>query len=296
MHSVDANLLLALDALLQEGSVLGAARKMNLSPPAMSRTLQRLRDATGDPLLVRAGRRMVATPRALAMRDRVRSAAREVTALLGPPDALDLPTLRRTFTLRTSDYLLAVLGPRLDGLVRAAAPHAALRFVPEGSEDVEDLRAGDLDIDLGVQNQLGPELRVRTLFDDVMVGLVRRAHPLKRATPTQLAALPHVAVSRRGKMTGLLDRELARLGLARRVDRVVPSFLSAACLVASSDLLAVFPRRLAAIIAASFDVRAVPLRVELPPLRIAMAWHPRFDGDAAHAWLRATILRAAAEH
>ncbi|AGC45323.1 LysR family transcriptional regulator [Myxococcus stipitatus DSM 14675] len=293
MHSVDANLLLALDALLREGSVMGAARRMNLSPPAMSRTLQRLRDATGDPLLVRAGRRMVPTPRALAMRERVQDAAREVCSLLGPPEALVLGTLSRTFTLRTSDYLLVVLGNALDRLVREEAPQVRLTFAPEGSEDVESLRSGDVDLDMGVQGQLGPELRVRKLFDDEMVAVVRQGHSLTgAATPRRLVKVPHVVVSRRGKGKGVLDDALAKQGLARRVERIVPSYFSAARLVAGSDLIGIVPRRFAQEVAPGFGLRMLELGVELPRLTLSLAWHPRFDGDAAHQWLREGVVRA----
>src|SRR6478736_3742090 len=106
MESADANLLLALDALLQAGSVTGAARRMNVSPPAISHTLARLRLAVGDPLFVRAGNRLVPTPRALSMREQVSHAASEINTLLRPKQPLDIATLERTFIIRTSNAMI----------------------------------------------------------------------------------------------------------------------------------------------------------------------------------------------
>src|SRR6185295_11725639 len=164
MESADANLLLALDALLRAGSVTAAARRMNISPPAMSHTLSRLRLAVGDPLFVRAGNRLVATPRAEAMRERVSRAAAEVGSLLRPDVPLDLATLERTFIIRASDATIVTVGHALDVLVRQEAPGAALHFI--GSLLAEGL---DVDLDIGVQYGLAPDLRVSVLYQEQMV-------------------------------------------------------------------------------------------------------------------------------
>jgi DNA-binding transcriptional LysR family regulator len=295
MHSVNANLLLALDALLSQGSVAGAARRVGVSPPAMSRTLQRLREALADPLLVRAGRRMVPTPRALALRPRVGEAAREVRSLLAPAGPLDLGTMERTFTVRASDHVAAVLGPRLDARLAREAPAARLVLVAEGTEDLEPLRAGELDLDVGRQETLGPELRVRKLYEEPMVAVVREGHPLARGriTPRRLAGAAQVVASHDGGRHGVAASSLQRLGLPVRVDRVVPSHLVAAWWVTRSDLLAVVPSRFAAAVAAPLGLRTVALGVALPRITIALAWHPRHDGDAAHRWLRGCVVRAA---
>src|SRR5215813_3006969 len=136
MQSADANLLLAFDALLRTGSVTGAARRMNVSPPAMSHTLSRLRAAVGDPLFVRAGNRLVPTPRALAMRDRVGQVASDIGALLQPERPLELATLERTFVIRASDAIVVTFGHALDVIMRAESPRVVLHVVaspPDGS-------------------------------------------------------------------------------------------------------------------------------------------------------------------
>ncbi|MDF9895296.1 UNVERIFIED_ORG: hypothetical protein OKW25_004443 [Pseudomonas vranovensis] len=136
MHFPDMNLLVALDALLDEGSVVGAARRMNLSPAAMSRTLTRIRHAVGDPILVRAGRGLVPTPKAMALRTQVRSVVEQAGQVFSSSDEVDLLTLERSFNLRANDVFIAPFAAPLLETMRQQAPRTVLRFVPEGEEAV----------------------------------------------------------------------------------------------------------------------------------------------------------------
>lgn len=278
MQSADANLLLALDALLHEGSVTAAARKMNVTAPAMSHTLARLRATLGDPLFVRSGNRLVPTPRAVALRDRVARAASDVAALLAPEKPLDVATLERAFVIRASDAIVATIGGRLDVHVRAAAPRVALHFVSWPTD------GSDVDLDIGVQHGRAPDMRVQRLYVEEWVTVVRAGHPLKarRATPAQLAALEEIGV-----MTKPQTHWPKTLP-----SRIVPSFLAAAALVRTSDAYARVPARLAAQILGPLELRILALTT--PPTRypIAQAWSARVDNDAAHTWLR-TCVRAA---
>jgi DNA-binding transcriptional LysR family regulator len=299
MPSTDANLLLALDALLREGSVRGAARRMNLSPTAMSHTLARLREATGDALFVRAGQRMVPTPRAAALRTRVAAAADEVRGILRPEAPLDLRSLDRVFTVRANDDMAVTLGRRLDALARAEAPNVTLRVVFGGTAEGDDepLRSGEIDLDVGLRRGQSPELRVQTLYRDEMVIVVREGHPLarRRLTPRAFAeAEGHVSCSRRGQVFAPLDQRLKELGLRRKVDFVVPTFLAGAWLAAGSDRVAVIPGRLAAQLAPALRLQTVALPFSFGPLPVHQSWHPRSDDDAAHAWLRRAVRRACA--
>jgi len=288
MQSVDANLLLALDALLQAGSVTGAARRMNVSPPAMSHTLSRLRLAVGDPLFVRAGNRLVATPRAVAIRERVSRAATDISALLRPERPLDLGTLERTFIIRASDATIVTVGHTLDVLVRREAPGVALHLV--GSLMAE---ASEVDLDVGVQYGLGPDLRTQRLFHDEMIPVVRRDHPLadRRLAPARLAELEHIAVaSQRAKLEALTKPRRARRW--RPPSRIVPSFLAAAALVRASDAYTVIPNHLATAIFEAFGLRRLSVTGPATKVAIAQAWSPRFDNDAGHIWLRGCVRRA----
>ncbi len=290
MHQLDLNLLAALDALLREGSVSGAARRMNLSAPAMSRALNRVREAIQDPVLVRAGQRLEPTPRALAMRDEVSAALERVRELLRPEGELELATLARTFSLRASDALVAVAAARLADRVRREAPKVVLRFVPEGDEDVEPLRQGLIDLDIGHIELDGPEIRVQKLCDERFVGLVAGTHPLAkgRVSLEQLVAHPHLSVSRRGRAHGPLDAALAARGLAREVVAVVPTFGAAVLAVAGASAVAIVPSHLARA-AQPLGLAMFELPLETPSFAVSQAWHPRFDNDAAHRWLRSCV-------
>jgi DNA-binding transcriptional LysR family regulator len=290
MQTCDLNLLVTLDALLREGSVTGAARRMNLSAPAMSRALTRVRELLGDPVLVRAGRRLEPTPRALAMRAEVSALVERARELLRPEGALELPTLARTFTIRASDALVALAAARLAVRVRREAPQVLLRFAPEGDEDVESLRQGMIDLDLGHIELDGPEIRIQKLCDERFVGLVADAHPLarRRVSLQQLVAHPHLSVSRRGRAHGPLDVALAAHGLTRDVVAVVPTFGAAVLALASSEMVGIVPGHLARAVR-PLGLAAFELPLETPSFVVSQAWHPRFDNDAAHCWLRACV-------
>jgi DNA-binding transcriptional LysR family regulator len=301
MTPVDLNLLTALDALLTEGSVAGAARRLGLSASAMSRALARLRGATGYPLLVRAGRGLAPTPYAMELRDRVREAAEEALAVLRPAVAgLAVSRLERTFTIRVNDGFVESLGARLIAAVMDAAPGVRLRFAPKPDKDVRPLREGRVDLDVGVLGETGPELRVQALFRDRFVGAVREGHPLLAAeeiTPERYAACGHVVASRRGEANGPVDEALAALGLRRVIVAVAPGFSATLAIARASDLVA--------LVTASFldaahgrrpeavgqGVRAFPLPVRMEPITVSQMWHPRVDADPAHRWLRG-LLRA----
>jgi DNA-binding transcriptional LysR family regulator len=295
MHSIDLNLLVALDALLGEGSVLGAARRMNLSPPAMSRTLGRIRRALGDEILVRAGRRMVPTPRALELHGRVRSLIDEARLVMRPEGAADPATFARGFTLRASDYVAGVFGASLQAIAAREAPQVTLRFADQDKEDVAALREGRIDLDIGVLGSIGPEIRMQTLLRDRFVAVVRRGHPLLkgRITARRFAAATHVSASRRGLSHGPIDDALAAQGLSRRVRFVVPGFHAAMLTAAASDIVAAVPLGVAATaVRLGLRISYFDLPVVTPPITIAQAWHPRFDKDAGHRWVRQTVRRA----
>jgi DNA-binding transcriptional LysR family regulator len=295
MHSTDLNLLIALDALLTEGSVLGAAQRMNLSAPAMSRTLGRIRRAFGDEILVRAGRGMVPTPRALELRNRVRGLIEDARAIMRPDADAHPSTIARSFTIRASDYVAGVFGVPLQAIAAREAPQVTLRFADQEKEDVSALREGRIDVDVGVLGDIGPEIRVQTLIRDRFVAVVRKRHPLLkgRLTAARFAAAAHVSASRRGLNRGPIDDALAALGLSREVRFVVPGFHAAMLTAAASDIVAAVP--LAVAVTAErlgLQIRHVNLPVATPVVAITQAWHPRFDNDAGHRWLRGAVRRA----
>jgi DNA-binding transcriptional LysR family regulator len=300
MADIDLNLLTALDALLAEGSVAGAARRLGLSASAMSRTLARLRAATGDPLLVRAGRNMMPTPHATDLRNRVHELAQNARAVLRPVAAdLDLGRLKRSFSIRCNEGFVEVFSARLVAAVTAAAPKVQLHFAPKPDKDVRALREGTVDLEVGVLGRSGPEVRVQALFRDHFVGVVRDGHPLlstSKLTPERYSAFGHVVASRRGSASGPVDDALAALGLTRTVVAVVPSFRAALAVASASDLVALVTSSFFAAThghqskSGTALIRSFPLPVHTEPITVSQMWHPRFDADPAHRWLRGLVL------
>ena len=290
MSIPDLNLLVTLDVLLAEGSVARAALRLHLSPSAMSRALARLREATGDPLLVRAGRGLVPTPRAIELRDRVGHLVQEGEAVLRPAESLKLETLVRTFTLRTNEGFVENFGPGLIARVGREAPGVRLRFVQKPDKDSTSLRDGSVDLETGVVGKTtGPEVRVQALFRDRFVGVVRKGHPLckGRITAARYAGGRHIFVSRRGLDKGPIDDALKPLGLERDIITVVGGFSAALALARASDLIASVPERHTGNLRAG--MHSFPLPVAMPEFTVSMLWHPRRDADAAHRWLRGCV-------
>ncbi|WP_329291086.1 LysR family transcriptional regulator [Streptomyces sp. NBC_01455] len=297
---LDANLAVALNALLAEQSVTRAAARLHTSPAAMSRTLARLRRILQDPLLVRAGQTMVPTPRAQALRDEAASVVRRLGALLTPGAGVDPAVLRGTFTLQAADLVGAALAPGLLRLAGQEAPGVSLRFRAEEWEAGPALRDGRIDLEIGSIDHVDPETRVEELVTLRMAAAVRPGHPLTEGplTPDRLAAAEHVVVSRRGRFTGPLDTALAERNLHRRVAVVLPGHLAAMTLAARSDVVCLVPTAPPGAAdspltdaATALGLRLLAIPLPLPPLAIGMAWHPRQAADGGHRWLRGAVRR-----
>jgi DNA-binding transcriptional LysR family regulator len=296
MARPDLNLLVTLNVLLAEGSVARAAQRLRLSPSAMSRALAQLRTTTGDPLLVRAGRGLVPTPRALGLRGRVGQLVEDGEAVLRPAEALDIKRLARTFTLRTSEGFVETFGPNLIARVATEAPGVRLRFVQKTQRDSAALREGSVDLETGVVGaSTGPEVRAQALFRDRFVGVVRRGHALSKGalSPSRYAAGRHICVSRRGGDKGPIDDALAPLGLERNIVTTVGGFATALALARDTDLIASVPGRHTAGLRAG--MHSFPLPIDVPEITVSLLWHPRLDGDPAHRWLRGCVRDVCAD-
>ncbi|MEU6965715.1 LysR family transcriptional regulator [Streptomyces chrestomyceticus] len=286
---LDLNLLAALDALLEEGSVAGAAERLHVTAPAMSRSLGRIRRTTGDQILVRTGRTMTPTPYAIAVREQVHELLQQVHGVLAPSRELDLTTLERTFTLRWHDSLVALSGPALLAAVRKQAPGVRLRFIAESSIDTRELHRGEVDLEANANRPTAPDIRVDRVAETQHVIVARQDHPLTRAkavTAAQYAAAEHITVSRRGRLGNALDDALARLGLTRRVVATAPTESTALEFVRGSDLLVTAPESTTRATATALGLALLPLPFELPSAAVYLSWHQRYDTDPAHVWLR----------
>lgn len=296
LASVDLNLLVSLDLLLEERSVRGAARRAHLSPSAMSHTLGRLRDLLGDEILVRAGRQMVPTPRAESLVEPLKSLLAGARSLLTDATRFDPQHLQRRFRVVCTDHAAAVLLSRADRLFRLEAPEMDLTVAPLVPDTMADLRKGHVDAAIGVFPEAAPEVRTRGLFDDRFVTVCRPDHPRLaegELTLPRFLAERHVLVAPRGDAEGLVDRVLATTGDRRRVSRTFPSFLSALWHVAQSDELLTISSRLVAEVRPRLPLRAVATPLHLDDYRMVLAWHPRTDKAVEDVWFRSVLIRTA---
>jgi DNA-binding transcriptional LysR family regulator len=297
MSNVDLNLLMALDALLAERSVTSAARRLNLSHSAMSRTLARLRVVTGDPLLVRAGRGLVPTPRALELVDHVHTLTRDALAVLRPQiSQVDMASVELTFTVRASESFMKWLSGPVVKAVLDVAPRICLRFEAKPDKDARPLREGLVDLEIGRIGTSAPEIRTRYLFHDHYAGVARTGHPILEKEPVtleQFAACSHVVALQEGQAIKPLNDELERVGLRRRITIVVPGYPDAMRIARQSELIAIVPASCLGDAASATDGQTLgrfDLPSPVPAFKVSALWHPRMDADPVHRRLRDIII------
>lgn len=291
---IDLNLLRVLDALLENGSVAGAAKALHLSPPAVSRSLARLRSAVGDPLFVRAGRSLVPTEVAISLRGPARQALEAAVAVLTPTLASDPAHIVRRFVICADDAVVAALALPLITRVREAAPGVEIDFVREDPDTIGWFRSGTIDLRIDPHVEEHHDIESQVILTDRFVAAVRRDHPLLkgRMTAKRFAEAHHITVSPKGKRAGPIDHALADVGLRRESITTVTSFVVAAHLVAATDLVGSLPHSIVALISQSLPIEALAIPVAVPDFDMNLIWHRRDQHDAAHQWLRQQILES----
>lgn len=292
--AIDPNLLLVLDALLQEQNVSRAAERLARTQPAVSHALARLREQLGDPLLVRVGQRLVLTPRAEALREPLHQLLAQLASLTAPQGPFDPKTSARTFNVVSSDYILAIVLPQLVADLRTCAPSVDLMVRPVTGKMFHDLSEGGCDMMLTVRVEEHAGLKLRKLFTDRFVCLVAEDHPdVGRSLTLDLfLRLPHAFVAPLGTPGGSVDRALAELGHRRRVAVTVPHFFVAPAIVERSDLVITMPERIADMVAPRHRLRKLPHPLKLPPFDVLLLWHERVQHDPGNIWLREQVVRA----
>jgi DNA-binding transcriptional LysR family regulator len=295
LRTFDLNLLVAFDVLMRELNVTRAAEHMFITQSAMSHILHRLRQQLDDPLLVKTPTGMKPTERALAMIGPIRALLAEMEQLLQPPQEFEANTSQRRFVLAATDYMEFLLIPELSGLVNQMAPGIDIHVKrTESSFPVAQLENGSLDVVLGFESVLNPpaHLNCHLLFSDRMACMVRQNHPLIRKAPSleEYVSVPHMLISRTGSNMGVIDQKLTELGLDRRIKLIVPHFLSAPLIVAETDMVLSLPYRIAEQFKRFAPLEIFPVPIELPAYDLCMIWHPLYDKDPAHLWLRDKII------
>lgn len=309
LRTLDLNLLKVFDVVMSERSLTRAAEQLALTQPAISNALRRLREALGDDLLVRKGRKLEPTPRADALWPTVRSCLQQLQASLVPP-GFDAGNATSNFTLTMADATAAEMMPGLLGIISAHAPEVSLRVIPLTTRDPRHvLEDGQADLavghfpavlaDLTARAQAGetPGFLHQRLFSGDSVCVMRKGHPLSREPLTlpRFCDARHMLVSFSGWPYGFVDEALATLGQRRRVVLTVNQFFTAGKVVAQSDVLTVLPRHFVSVAGLARDLVLRELPFLLPPIQVDALWHLRKDADPAHAWLRSQIANVAAK-
>lgn len=291
IKDLDLNLLRALDALLDERSVTRAAERLNLTQPAMSGMLTRLRDSFDDPLFVRTRRGIIPTRRALELVAPLKQVLGEIESLLQPA-SFDPASATLTFTIAATDYAQrAVVLPFLSAL-RQQAPliRVALLSLDENQLPGQ-LERGEVDLALLTPESTPPDLHARRLFDEHYIGVMRADHPAASQLPLSLdhfCQLNHALVSYSGRgFEGITDRQLAQLGLSRQVLLSTQSFLMLPEIVRSTDLVALLPARL---VTGMTDLLCFEPPLPVPGFTKVAAWHERAHSDVAQRWLRQLLF------
>ena len=285
----DLNLLVVFDAVLAESSISRAADRLDLSQPAVSNALARMRKATGDRLFVRLGNAMVPTPYAQTIADPIRQALASIRVALGASREFDPATAQRSFAIYLTDLGEAYFLPRLLARLHRTAPGVHIRTLPMPPESAQDaLRNGEVDLAIGNLPDLGAGFFMQRLFRDRYVCVVRKGHPLigERITARQFATASHAIVTPSGWGHGIIERTLVEHGLEQRITLRMQNFLVLASIVATTDMVAIVPHSVGSQLSQHNDVKLLPLPITIPSFDIKQCWQERFHDDKGNRWLR----------
>lgn len=294
----DLKLLMCFDALMAERSVSRAAERLNLSQPAMSHALARLRRLFDDPLLLKGRGLMTPTSRALQLEGQVQELLSALRRLSEQPAAFEPATARLRFSVMAPEYAEYLLAAPVALQLQREAPSVALDFRPTDPDRALDwLARGDLDFRLGWWPEPPAALRYKLLFRDRLVCAVRKGHPRFRtslSTEDYLSA-PHVRVQtpRTSVSSGAVDHAATALRRTLNVALRVQNLSVMSEVVSTSNLVATVPERLALRLQEKYPLQVLPLPLAVPDIRMALYWHERTHKHAAHRWFRQTVSEAA---
>lgn len=309
LGKIDLNLFLVLEAIFNEGSITRASRTLNLTQPAVSHALARLRDLLGDPLFIREGNRMIPTPLTLQLIGPVKSALRNIGTALGQLDGFDPSTSRRHFRIGLRHTVEPAVLPALARQIHDEAPGVEVSSL---SHDRDQLRgafaSGEIDVAIDIQMAPVPDIRFRRLYGGKLVVAVRAGHPILRGLPRETLHLSlhetlheiwgieaylrcgHVSASSRRSAVGYEDHLLQEIGRQRRISVRCQNQWTACRLAASSDLLFTLPERFAESLSPPFGNVILPFPLPVPDLYLYLYWHARTGDDPAIRWLRDKIV------
>jgi DNA-binding transcriptional LysR family regulator len=292
---IDLNLFTVFEAIYTEGSVTRASQKLNLTQPAISHALGRLRTMFNDPLFIRQGHTMVSTPLARSMIEPVRRSLRGLEVTLNGLDRFDPATTPKQFRLALRDVLEATILPPLIQRVSSSAPLVDLAASQVDRRDLEsELAAGTLDGAIDVLLPLSSDILHTRIDQDSTVVVARKGHPAIDGTLDLSTYLKqdHILASSRRKGLGLEDFELSRFGVERRIRLRCQHYFAACRVVSQTDLILTMPGRYARIANQQFDNQILPFPLEVPAFDVFLYWHANVDNDPANRWLREQIMQS----
>ena len=293
LRSIDLNLLLVFDAIYAERSISKAAVRLNLSQPAVSNSLSRLRDALADPLFVREGNGMAPSTRAKLLRDPIRQALELLERGFRLDDGFDFASSKSEFVIAVEDYGETVIMPRIIDWMTEVAPSIRIRIRPEPSSELKyEMRDGDVDFALDYFPLQEQGFHSQCVLTESLVSLSRVGHPLigEQLTVETFLSLRHVVIAPRRKSQPMIELALAKRGLRRNIALMVPHFLSMPAIVQSSNLICTLPRRMAYLYADHFRLKTHKVPIRTPEFPIYLIWYESLDGDPGHNWLRNHII------
>lgn len=294
---LDLNLIVAFEALMTDRSVSRAAQRLNLSQPAMSNALARLRSYFGDELLIARNKRMYPTPFAETLLPQVRQALETMEGVIATSRHFDPATTNRTFRIMTSDYIAtSILFPIVTRLA-ATAPGVRIELLLPSPRRIELLESGGIDLLITLQEYVTPELPSERLFEDAYALVGRAGHPALTGTPTLASMLAHahvhVAIGDE-RLPSFGDAYLDRMGIQRRIAMIAPNFGMLPWLLQDTDWLALIQGRLAAQMARNFPLVAVAPPLSIPPLVEMAQYHVTRSNDPGLRWL-IDLIRSSTE-
>ena len=295
VRDVDLNLLRVFDAVLREGGVTAAAAILELTQPAVSNALARLRKLFGDALFVRTPSGMEPTPFARELAEPVRQALALLEAALAHGPGFDPASATRAFRFYMSDVGQIEFLPPLVERVQREAPGVRLEAVALDVDDIgAALAAGGLDLAIGFLLGLGPPVRRRALFRDPYACLMRADHPIRTLTRKKFLEASHALVTYRGGHR-VIEEAFERAGLARKIALRVPHFTVVPMVLERTDLILTLPARVARVFEQRGAFKALPPPIAIPPAEVAVHWHERFEADPGNRWLRERVIELFAE-
>jgi DNA-binding transcriptional LysR family regulator len=292
---VDLNLFIVFEAIYAEGSVTRASLKLNLTQPAISHALGRLRVMFDDPLFVRQGHLMVSTPLARSIIEPVRQSLRGFEVTLNKLNRFEPASTEKEFTLALRDVLESTVLPPLMVALERDAPHARVAAVQVDRRELEsELQAGTLDCAIDVLLPLPSDIRHTRILADRTLVVARRGHPRLQDAITldQYLAEEHILASSRRKGPGIEDFELSRLGMQRKIRLRCQHYFAACRVVSQTDLILTMPERYARVANQQFDNQLLPLPLEMPAWDVYLYWHANVEDDPANKWLRERLTAA----